>query len=70
MHFLQKAAAALALVSLTSAAPAVKRDNGSSSGPSDAVILNYALTLEHLEAAFYREGLKMYNAGAFEGAGL
>jgi len=71
MHFLQKAAAALALVSLTSAAPAVKRDNGSgSSGPSDAVILNYALTLEHLEAAFYREGLQMYNAGAFEGAGF
>ena len=36
----------------------------------DAVdVLNYALTLEHIEATFYREGLKMFDAAAYEAAG-
>lgn len=29
-------------------------------------VLNYALTLEHLEATFYREGLETFGAGDFE----
>jgi len=33
----------------------------------DIAILNYALTLEHLEYAFYRDGLTTYNAGDFAG---
>ena len=33
-------------------------------------VLNYALTLEHLEATFYREGLKMFDNAAYEAAGL
>jgi len=32
-------------------------------------VLNYALTLEHLEAAFYREGLKRFDEAAFTDAG-
>ena len=37
----------------------------------DAVeVLNYALTLEHLEATFYREGLDNLGAAAFEEAGF
>lgn len=38
------------LAAVATAAPLEKRQ----SGPSDADILNYALTLEHLEATFYR----------------
>ena len=34
--------------------------------PSDLDILNYALTLEHLEATFYTQGLQRFNRGAFQ----
>jgi rubrerythrin len=33
----------------------------------DIAVLNYALTLEHLEYAFYRDGLTTYDAGDFDG---
>jgi len=32
-------------------------------------VLNYALTLEHLEATFYRDGLEMFDNAAYEAAG-
>lgn len=32
-------------------------------------VLNYALTLEHLEYSFYRDGLATYDAAAFGAAG-
>ena len=32
-------------------------------------VLNYALTLEHLEYAFYRDGLEMFSADDFSAAG-
>ncbi|WP_158056355.1 ferritin-like domain-containing protein [Halorussus halophilus] len=35
----------------------------SEDGPSDVDILNYALTLEHLEYAFYRDGLEQFSEG-------
>ena len=36
----------------------------------DGTILNYALTLEHLEAAFYAEGVKNFTAADFSKAGF
>jgi hypothetical protein len=37
----------------------------------DAIaVLNYALTLEHLEAAFYRDGLAAFDAAAYEAIGF
>lgn len=37
-------------------------------GPVD--VLNYALTLEHLETAFYRDGLAEFDSAAFEELGF
>ncbi|CBQ69974.1 related to stress response protein rds1p [Sporisorium reilianum SRZ2] len=50
------------------AAPAQKRA-AAGQADIDVVILNYALTLEHLENAFYRDTLATYDAGAFRAAG-
>lgn len=36
--------------------------------PTDIDILNYILTLEHLENAFYRAGMRRFNEKEFEGA--
>ncbi|KAH9816855.1 ferritin-like domain-containing protein [Melampsora americana] len=56
----------LAACVFTSDARVVKRD----SGLTDGDILNFALTLEHLEASFYAEGLKKYDQSAFTSAGF
>lgn len=36
---------------------------------NEVEVLNYALTLEHLEATFYREAVEMFDAAAFVAAG-
>lgn len=54
-----------ALAALTSAAPVKRTD-----GPTDGDILNYALTLEHLEDNFYREALSKYSVADFTAAGF
>ena len=56
------------LAGLAAAGPLAKRQN--QAGINDAVILNYALTLEHLENAFYREALQRYSAADFTAAGF
>lgn len=51
-----------ALAGATQASPAKR-------AVDDATILNYALTLEHLEAAFYAIGLKNFTQADFVKAG-
>jgi hypothetical protein len=53
-----------ALAALSSAVPVDKRANA----PTDADILNYALTLEHLEDTFYRDALAKYTVDDFKSA--
>lgn len=53
-----------ALAAVASASP-IKRN-----GVTDGDILNYALTLEHLEDTFYREGLAKFSSKDFVAAGF
>ena len=53
------------LASLAAAAPTLSKR-----AIDDAAILNYALTLEHLEAAFYAEGVNKFSADDFAKAGF
>ena len=39
-------------------------------GLTDADVFNLALTLEHLESAFYQQGLRNFTASDFQNAGL
>ncbi|EMD85770.1 hypothetical protein COCHEDRAFT_1117608 [Bipolaris maydis C5] len=55
---------AAALAALTSASPISRRADG----PTDGEILNYALTLEHLESTFYSDALAKYTAADFSSA--
>lgn len=54
------------LAAVATASPIEKRQTPN----IDAVILNYALTLEHLENAFYKEGLANFTAAQFAAAGF
>ncbi|WP_227380802.1 ferritin-like domain-containing protein [Haladaptatus halobius] len=46
------------------------QSGGNGNSMSDVDILNYALTLEHLEATFYQEGLGKFSADDFMNADL
>ncbi|KAL4968232.1 ferritin-like domain-containing protein [Aspergillus stella-maris] len=65
MKFTSLALAAAAM-QVAQAGPVDKRADG----VNDADILNYALTLEHLEATFYEQGLKNYTKADFMAAGV
>ena len=66
-RFLAGSAAALAGGALV-AVPGVAKAHTTPEPPSDADVLNYALTLEHLEYAFYRDGLERFGEREFENA--
>jgi len=61
-------ALSLAVLGLVSAAPIEKRQS-SNMTDIDVTILQYALTLEHLEDTFYRQALTKYDESAFKNAG-
>jgi hypothetical protein len=62
--FLAGSAAALAGGALL-AVPSVAKAHNPPNPPTDIDILNYALTLEHLEAVFYIQGLKKFGEDDF-----
>jgi rubrerythrin len=65
--FLASSAAALAGGALMAVPGAAFADaGGKKRRVTDIEILNYALTLEHLEAVFYSRGLKKFDRGDFE----
>ena len=71
------AATALVLIQSTSATPLIAaRDEATQdipaapADPTESQILNFALTLEHLENAFYNEALSRFPNGDFERAGF
>jgi len=73
------AGAGLAAISITGIASAQSGDatpatdtmtSGESPFTSDVDVLNYALTLEHLENAFYRDGLAMLGVNGFTALGF
>lgn len=66
MYLTAASAAIVAAAGLASAAPAVQKR---APEIDDGTILNYALTLEHLEDNFYREGLANFTKEDFAEAG-
>ena len=60
-RFLAGSAALLGGGVLVAALPKAAQAHSTPEPPTDVDILNYALTLEHLEYAFYRDGLKKFD---------
>ncbi|KZP04258.1 hypothetical protein FIBSPDRAFT_878690 [Athelia psychrophila] len=61
---------ALATLVLAASAAAAPTKRAASAAITDTTVLNFALTLEHLENAFYAGALKKFSAKDFTDAGL
>ncbi|KAI9768996.1 MAG: hypothetical protein M1840_004592 [Geoglossum simile] len=72
MKFFNAVVAGVLAAGLSTAAPLVAEREEYSAPPAitDDQILNYALTLEHLEDTFYRTGLQNFSESAFAEAGF
>lgn len=69
-RFLAGSAALLGGGALLSALPGVAKAHETGDPPTDVDVLNYALTLEHLEYAFYRDGLEKFDRQDFRSSKL
>ena len=69
-RFLAGSAAILGGGALAAALPRMAQAHDPGDPPTDVDILNYALTLEHLEYAFYRDGLRKFGEREFENANV
>ena len=69
-RFLAGSAALLAGGALAAALPGVAQAHVTGNPPTDVDVLNYALTLEHLEYAFYRDGLRKFDEQDFRSSNL
>ena len=65
-RFLAGSAALLGGGALVASLPGVAKAHETPEPPTDIDVLNYALTLEHLEYAFYRDGLAGFTADDFD----
>jgi len=63
-------AALLAGGALAAALPGVAQAYNTGNPPTDVDVLNYALTLEHLEYSFYRDGLRKFDEQDFRSSNL
>ena len=68
--FLTGSAALLAGGALAAALPGVAQAHTTGNSTTDVDILNYALTLEHLEYIFYRDGLRKFDEQDFRSSNL
>jgi hypothetical protein len=59
----------LSLLAAVTVAVALPHPRATTPQVDDTTVLNYALTLEHLESAFYSGALKKFDDKAFSGAG-
>jgi rubrerythrin len=69
-RFLAGSAALLAGGALTAVLPSSAQAHDTKNPPTDIDVLNYALTLEHLEYAFYRDGLRKFDEQDFRSSNL
>lgn len=69
-RFLAGSAALLAGGALAAVFSRVAQAHNTSNPPTGVDVLNYALTLEHLEYAFYRDGLKKFDEQDFHSSNL
>ncbi|CAA9444062.1 MAG: hypothetical protein AVDCRST_MAG02-46 [uncultured Rubrobacteraceae bacterium] len=69
-RFLAGSAALLGGGALAAALPRMAQAHETGDPPSDVDVLNYALTLEHLEYAFYRDGLRRFDEQDFRSSNI
>lgn len=71
MKFFSSIAVVLAAITgFASATPIRRQDNSTNSTITETQILQFALTLEHIENTFYTQALQRFDDSAFQQAGF